>query len=222
MSTTQNPRITNLYYSGIIGLAGAILVGIGEFLLHYSSGAYSIGSFDFFLQIPDWRLTFGHFLTVLFIPLYLMGYWHLYLALYPGNPLLARVLFFAGCFALVADGIWAGSRAILGAIVKSADGSTSDYLQTFYDGHYELMWTLLAVVGFLISILFVVAILQGNTFYPKWMAFFNPFLIIALIFLIDYILPSIGQYLTPTAVNIGHFIIFSISLWITYPHWTKR
>ncbi|MEM1322642.1 MAG: DUF6796 family protein [Bacteroidota bacterium] len=219
----QNPRVANLYYSGIIGLAGAIMVGIGEFILHYSAGAYGSKGFDFFQQIADWRLTYGYFIVLVFTPLYIMGYWHLYLALCPKNKALARVLFFTGGFAIVVGSIWIGSRAILGAIVKSGQevGSSLeiDYLLTFYEGHYEVIWTLVTAVGLLISIVFIIIILRGHSLYPRWMIYCNPLLLATLPYQINYILPAVGQYLVPMGFNFGHTILFSLSLWLSRPHW---
>jgi hypothetical protein len=77
--------MNNLNRTGIISLIGAIMVGIGEFLLHYNPAGYNGSHYAFFVSIANWRLIAGHFITVLFIPFYIAGYWHFYLALKKGS-----------------------------------------------------------------------------------------------------------------------------------------
>jgi len=59
--------------TGVIGLIGAILVGAGEFFLHFDPLArFSEGNYDFMLAASDQRQTLGHFLgvrTYCFIPI---------------------------------------------------------------------------------------------------------------------------------------------------------
>ena len=56
--------------SGLAGLAAAILVGIGEFLLHFDPQAgFSEVHYDFMLAASDERQTLGHFFGVLGAPL---------------------------------------------------------------------------------------------------------------------------------------------------------
>jgi len=44
------------------------------------------------------------------------------------------------------------------------------------------------------------------------MAWFNPVLILAAVFLLFFLVPSIGIFLAPTAMNVTHVIVFSASL----------
>ena len=66
--------------TGIIGIIAAILVGTGEFLLHFDPLArFSTDGYAFMLAASDERQTAGHFLGVLGAPLYVVGCWHIYL-----------------------------------------------------------------------------------------------------------------------------------------------
>lgn len=76
----------------------------------------------------------------------------------------------------------------------------------------ETLVQLLRVIVLAISIIFVTAILKGNTLYPKWMAWFNPVLILATVFLLFFLMPSIGNFIAPTAMNVTHVVVFSASL----------
>ncbi len=205
--------MNNLKRTGIIGLIGAVMVGIGEFLLHYNAAGYNQGHYGFFVSIANWRLITGHFITVLFVPFYIAGYWHIYLSLKKGSNKMALAVLILGVFAFVSGGMWIGSRGMLGFMAKSyAAGETSLSLLDKYQLLMETLVQILRVVVLAISIIFVTAILKGNTLYPKWMAWFNPVLILATVFLLFFLMPSIGNLIAPTAMNVTHVVVFSASL----------
>lgn len=189
------------------------MVGIGEFLLHYNTAGYKEAHYAFFVSISNWRLITGHFITVLFVPFYIAGYWHIYGALKKGSNKLAVTVLILGVFAFIIGGMWISSRGMLGFMAKSyAAGDTSLALLDKYQMLMETLVQLLRVIVLAISIVFVIAILKGNTLYPKWMAWFNPVLILAIVFLLFFLIPSIGNFLAPTAMNVSHVVVFSASL----------
>ena len=55
----------NLRLTACLGLLGALLVGTGEFLLHFDPLARFGEGYAFMADIPDSRLTVGHFLRCL-------------------------------------------------------------------------------------------------------------------------------------------------------------
>ncbi len=207
-----------LIISGILGLIGAIGVGIGEFLLHYSPGGigYNGNNFEFFNQIPLSRLTLGHFVAVSFVPFYIAGYYHLYLVFKEKNPKIATAIFALGVIAFMIGGMWISSRAQLGYLVhKIAEFPNDTALQSLmevYKNHAEILVKSLRIWVAAISILFVIPILKGNTLYPKWMAIFNPIVILLSVLVIYTIAPSVGFIIGPIAMNVVHFIVFGISL----------
>ena len=205
--------------TGWLGIAAAIFVGVGEFLLHYNPDGYDSGSpHDFFMPIPEWRITAGHFLAVLFVPLYLFGYWHVYLSLRKGSKRLAKAVLVTALFAFVIGGIWIGSRAMLAIIVQSkAEAGQAlkvsfDRLLEAYDRYMKSLLQVLRVLVLMLSAFFVWAVLKGGTLYPKWMAIFNPIVLLALVFLTYVLIPPVGYVLTPTAMNVAHLVFFGLSL----------
>jgi len=54
-------------------------------------------------------------------------------------------------------------------------------------------------------------VLTGKTLYPRWMAIFNPIVLLLLSFILFAIAPEIGKYTLPIALNMGYFIFFSLS-----------
>ncbi len=207
-----------LIISGFLGIIGAIGVGIGEFLLHYSPEGigYDGSNFEFFNQIPLSRLTLGHFVAVSFVPFYIAGYYHLYLVFKEKNPVIATSIFALGVIAFMIGGMWISSRAQLGYLVhKIAEFPNDTALQSLievYKNHAEILVKSLRIWVAAISILFVIPILKGSTIYPKWMAIFNPIVILLSVLAIYTIVPSIGFIIGPIAMNVVHFIVFGLSL----------
>jgi hypothetical protein len=93
MKETPDHRIVII--TGIIGILAAILVGTGEFLLHYSPDAdyADDGNYVYLLQVSEWRITTGHFLGVIGAPFYLIGFWHIYLGLKPFGKIIPYLVF---------------------------------------------------------------------------------------------------------------------------------
>ena len=115
------PKLTQqkvLILTGVVGLMAAILVGIGEFLLHFDALArFSEDSYEFMLATSDKRQTVGHFFGVLGAPLYVVGCWHIYLMLKPANQTLAFIGFLTSAYGFMIGADWISSRASIGALV---------------------------------------------------------------------------------------------------------
>lgn len=152
-------------------------------------------------------------MVVFFVPFYIAGYWHFFLAIKPGGNKLAIAILIAGVFAFVIGGMWIASRGMLGFIAKSyAAGEATLSLLEKYKLLMETLVQALRLIVMLISILFVIAILKRKTLYPRWMAFFNPALILSTVFVLFFLLPSVGNIIAPTAMNVTHITVFTASL----------
>jgi hypothetical protein len=203
-----------LIITGLIGLAGAIFVGVGEFLLHYDPLArFSETSYEFMLAAPDGQQTLGHFFGVLSAPLYLIGCWHIYLMLKPANQKLAFAAFLIGAYGFIMGVIWIGSRASIGALTHSdIVGPTADNLVELYQLRYESLLTIIRITTVLLSIIYVGLVLTGKTYYNKWQAILNPILLLLLNFVVYLVSPAIGKYMMPIALNIGFGLFFLMSV----------
>lgn len=202
---------------GYLGLLGAILVGIGEFYLHYSSQVLDAkGDFTFFEFVPIENLKMGHFLAIIGIPLYFAGYLHIYRMLKNGNETLARVVLGLGFIAFAVGSVWIGSRGFMGSLVhlqNEIPSETYSKIITNYKSFIEILVQVLRIVIALLSLVFAVTILKGGTLYSKYIALFNPIFILIIFVSIGFALPSLGKYFLPILMNITHFVIFSISLY---------
>ncbi|MFD2917242.1 DUF6796 family protein [Psychroserpens luteus] len=202
---------------GYLGLVASLLVGLGEYFLHYSPQILEHASnYEFFKFVSQKHLTIGHFLAVIGLPFYFAGYIHIYRMLRSGNETLARVVLAIGFIAFAVGGIWIGSRSSIGNIVhlkESMDIITYQNLLDHYTNHMEILVKALRIVIATLSVVFTITILKGGTFYKKWMAFFSPIVILILLVLIGKITPSIGKHMLPILMNVTHFILFSLSLY---------
>ena len=211
--------------TGLLGLLASVLVGIGEFLLHFDALARYAGSYDFFEAVSERRATQGHFIAVLAAPLYLFGIWHIYKMLQPASKFWSGLAFFIMCYGFIIGAIWIGSRSSAAALVAAQTTglftcqitclipTITDLLIT-YDLRYESLLAVIRISAFVFSIIFFSLIMTGRTAYPRWMALFNPVILILANFLIFWLAPEIGKYLMPIALNVSFFIIFAISLFI--------
>lgn len=78
---------------GYLGVLGSILVGVGEYLLHYSENILGHAeNYEFFAFVDLNYMTLGRFFAVIGLPFYFAGYNHLYQILKSGNETLARLV----------------------------------------------------------------------------------------------------------------------------------
>ena len=199
--------------TGIVGIIAAILVGIGEFLLHFDPSArFSEDSYAFMLAASDDRQTFGHFFGVLGAPLYVVGCWHIYLMLRPANQKLAFIGFLISAYGFMIGADWISSRASIGAIVhfQETGGSAAGLVQ-LYQLRYESLLSIVRVTTVVISLIFIYLALSGRSHYQKWQAIFSPVVLLLMNFVIYAINPDVGKYLMPIALNVGFGLFFLMS-----------
>jgi len=200
-----------LVLTGLAGVLGAVLVGAGEFMLHYDPLVRYGQGFDFFKGVSESQATTGHFFGVLGGPLYLVGAWHFYLMLRSANRPWSMVAFLLMSYGCMIGAVWIGSRANVAFLVNAMSGETLSSALELYELRYESLLTLvrIAVLGF--SGILVWLILTGRSAYPRWMAILNPILLIIASFVIFLVAPAVGKYLMPIALNVAFFIVFSVS-----------
>jgi len=197
-----------------MGVAASIIVGLGEYLLHYLPEGPG-GEVAMLERVPLGRASIGHFLVVFGAPLYFAGYHGLKRFFQPTSPLLARVLLVAGVLSFSIGGVWVSSR-YFGAEVLQRSLGTPDhafYLQSYEDHYQILVWALRVLVA-IVSVVYVWLVLIDRRGLPRWMALFNPVLLLALIISTLFWLKPLGVHVAPIAMNVTHFIFFSIVLFI--------
>lgn len=203
-----------LIITGLIGLLASVLVGVGEFFLHFDPLARYAGGYEFFEAVTENRATQGHFIGVLAAPLYLFGVWHITRMLQPASKFWSSVAFFIMSYGFMVGAIWIGSRASAAALIATGQNPAITDLLILYDLRYETLLGVIRITALAFSVIYISLILTGRTAYPRWMALFNPVVLILANFLIFWLAPDIGKYLMPIALNVSFFIIFAISIFI--------
>lgn len=200
--------------TGLVGLLGVVLTGVGEFILHFDGLARFGTEYEFFVGISDQRSTLGHFVGVLGAPFYLVGCWHIRLMLQPASERWSLIAFLIAAYGFVVGIVWIGSRASISALINAP--VTPDMLQLIglYDVRYETLLQVIRTTVLLLSVIYVWLALTGRSHYPKWMAALNPILLIVASFVVYALSPGIGKYLMPIALNVAFSIFFAASIFI--------
>lgn len=196
----------------LIGILGSIIVGIGEYMLHYLPGGPG-GEIAMLLDVPLGRASKGHFLVVFGAPLYFAGYYGLKNIFKPTNPLLARLLLIAGVLSFSVGGVWVSSRYFAAEVLQRSAG-TADYefyLQSYEDHYQVLVWALRFLVA-AVSILYVILILKNKQGIPKWLSIFNPIILLIIVISSLHWFKFLGNHIAPIAMNVTHFIFFGLVL----------
>lgn len=212
MATGENKYLMRL--AGWAGLIGAVLVGCAEFLIQFNpAGGYGDAEYHYLEDVSSSRLTIGYFLAVLAAPLYIVGYWHLEHLLKPAGERMAAAFFLIGAYGFAIGAVWLGERAFLAfAVQAAASGAASPNLVDVFAAHNEPLVNVLRFAMVIVSAIWTVLILRGNTLLPRWMAICSPAVILGVIFALGIAAPSIGAYILPIAMNLAHVILFALAL----------
>jgi len=203
---------STIVVTGVIGLLGSLLTGAGEFILHFDALARFDVEYAFLGGISEQRSNVGHFVAVLGAPLYLIGCWHIRLMLKPANDRWSLVAFFVMAYGFVVGLVWIGSRASISALVNMPESTDVLHLIDLYEFRYETLLQVIRIAVLVLSIIFVALVVRGRSHYPRWVALLNPILLIVASFLVYALVPSIGKYLMPIALNVAFFILFAASI----------
>jgi hypothetical protein len=170
------------------------------------------GGYVFMQGISAERSTIGHFFGVLGAPLYILGFWHIMKMLEPANPFLSRIAFAVISYGIIIGAVWIGSRANISMLVNDDSINNIDAFISLYELRYENLLQITRIAALVFSVIYMYLILTGRSYYPHWMALFNPILLILTSFAIWLLVPTIGVYMMPIALNIAFAILFLLSI----------
>ena len=196
----------------LFGILGSVLVGIGEYLLHFLPEGPG-GEVSMLEHVPLARASKGHFFAVFGAPLYFAGYYGLRDFFKRTSETLANLLLILGVLAFFIGGIWISSRYFGAAVLQRSQGTADHafYLQS-YEEHYQILVWALRIIIALLSIVYVVLILKNKQGLPKWLAVFNPIVLLILIISSLAWFKPLGVQIAPIAMNVTHFIFFGLIL----------
>lgn len=201
--------------TALAGIAAASLVGCGEYLLHYDAQARFGDGYEFMRGISAERSSLGHFIAVFGALLYPVGCYHLYLMLRPAGKFPAATAALVGAAGFMVGAVWIGSRASISAIVNMPAATDLSMLIELYELRYETLLQSIRLCTLILSVIIAWLAWSGRSRYPRWIAFFNPIVLIVASFVIYAIAPAIGKHLMPIALNVACLVFFTLSLLVT-------
>jgi len=208
--------------TALAGLLAAILVGAGEYLLHYDALArFTSGGYDFMKGISAERSTIGHFLGVFGATLYPLGCYHIYLMLKPANARVAYFGFLIGTFGFMVGVVWIGSRASVSALAQLPMTPDIEALIQLYELRYETLLQVIRITTLVLSVIIIWLAVSGRSHYPRWMALFNPILLIIGNFILFFLVKDVGKHSMPIALNVAFFIFFALSFLFSFGAYRK-
>lgn len=194
----------------IIGMLASIIVGTGEYLLHFLPDGPG-GEISMLEKVPLKRAGIGHFLVIFAGPLYFVGYYGLFRFFQKSNALLAKFLFIGGVLSFSIGGVWVSSRYFAAEVLQKSAGTADHafYLQSYEDHYQILVWALRVLIVF-VSVIYVLLILKNKQGIPKWLAIFNPTVLLIIVISSLIWFKPLGVHIAPIAMNVTHFIFFGL------------
>jgi hypothetical protein len=225
--------------AGLVTLAGAVLYAFADVLiLAHNVGplqAIPATAIDFasserwkrrtsmltcMSRIPWKRLVAGGLLGVCMTPLVMTGAWVLYNALAPAGPWFSAPVALLWLAAYPIGAFVHGSFIYIGGTVQSWNLATGEIKEQLGDTVYRMMRVL--VFAYLVffalaiatSVWYVIAVLQGTTALPRWMAIMNP-LLMTLVYMVlaRKVVPlRIMKWVQGAGFNLVYILFFALLL----------
>ena len=225
--------LTLVHLSGLFAIVGTLSYAIGDVLMlavkaditnypNLQPHAKLLSGTEKLVALPWWRLAWGGLVGVLATPLLVAGLWHLYYGLVPAGAWLAwpPVLLFGVSFILAP--FVHGSFIYLGEYVQALNRVSAEsqdviigmfrrFRQVLIISYGTLMVFALAAI-----IWFVLAVAQGDTLFPRWLAATNPLILLLLYFLVRRVGPKLTERVDGAGFSIAYlafFILTTATLW---------
>ena len=196
-----------IFALGILGAAGALLIVIADI-------AYNVFGGD---QIGR-SLYVSTYFGVFFFPLWWAGIYVLYQGLKPAGRLWS--LYPCLCFAVLVStvNVFLHSSfpyyAAIHEVQRSASDSTLASLQrleSLVQSYTNPIYTLQSIVEAIMAVWLTIPIVRGKSLFPRWMALLIPVYPLAVLYLIDVIIPGAFRVIAPYVASGSMCLIFVLS-----------
>lgn len=195
-----------------IGLLASVFVGLGEFLIHFLPEGPK-GEISMLYDVPLARASKGHFFAVYAAPFYFAGYYGLMRFFKSSNQFLATLLFILGVLSFSYGGVYVSSRYFAAEVLqRSMNTPDFEFYLASYEKHYQSTVWALRILILSVSVVYGILVVKNTVGMPKWLAVFNPIVLLILIISTIAWAKPIGVYIAPIAMNATHFIFFGIIL----------
>jgi hypothetical protein len=210
---------------GMVGIIAVLITMISDLILlgRPDSGlSFFLYPTESMVGIPDWRITVGTFLGVIMLPFQIFGIVPACLGLKPCGKAVQITAGIAGGHGLIMGAAFHTTYAFMADGWKLYHSAGSEaFMVTSLIRNFEYYWKLILVIMtfdlMLFSVIYVFYVLSGKSAYPRWMAVFNPAVIMAVIFPIMLLIPApVGGFAAPVVLNLSTLVFFSVSTAVIY------
>ena len=191
-----------------IGLVGAVMVGIGEYMLHFHPSGPA-GEIDMLLNVDLEQARLGHLIALPFIPFYFGGYIGLWQMFKKQTPVAASVVLSLGVVAFTCGGVWISSRYMGAFILQRDPVDSAPYAEAYemYASSYQIIvWGLrILVAGISAGLIYCIV---KSKHVSNWFIALNPIAVLIVVISSLFWLPPLGIHIAPMAMNVAHFVLF--------------
>ena len=164
-------------------------------------------------DVPLKRASKGHFFAVYAAPFYFAGYYGLMRFFKKSNQFLATLLFVLGVLSFAYGSVYVSSRYFAAEVLqRSMNTADFEFYLASYEKHYQSTVWALRILILSVSVVYGILVAKNTIGMPKWLAIFNPIVLLILIISTLAWAKPIGVYIAPIAMNATHFIFFGIIL----------
>lgn len=210
---------------GLAGIIAALFTSVSDLiLLGRSDNAYSffkLGT-ESMADIAQWRINAGVFLGVIMLPFQIAGLIPVYIGLKPSGRVMPLIVVIANAHTLIMGVAFHISYAFIGSgwklhyATEPGNKILSEIIKRF-DFYWKVIIIIMLTEVLFSSIIYISTIMTGKTFYPKWMALFNPLCVVLFMYPIILSIPApIGGFVAPAYLNISTMVFLSISTAVIY------
>ncbi len=219
MIADRKSQPVSLRIAGLLGVGAAFICSIADAALFYSPDSpLQFKEMFSMAKTPEWRLLLGHFLGIVFLPLQSAGYWQVYVALKPAGKKFSLPIFLLGVYLLACGtalhGVLGPYALVLQARSVASLGAQSTLSELLAKFEWYIIPLFLGVYSglLLISAWYFVAVFFKRTQLPRWMGFFNKFVLLLLLGIVIWFLPGpIKRLLLPAVTNLSNLVFFAIN-----------
>ncbi len=217
MSKQQLIRLT-----GVIGIAASLMGFTADWLLYggfYAGPEFYEFSRKIMSEISNTRLMLGGVLGPIEAAFYIVGFWHIFMALKSGGKILAATTFGGLSWsAIVGTGAYHSAFVFMGLLLRAQNAISNPQVEWFSilmrdsSLYFHLLYNVMFGLGLAATLAFLFLILFRKTCYPKWMALFVPTLwILFLPYVTRYIPAPLGGMLYGGSMNLSFLLYFCVS-----------
>lgn len=208
-------------FTGICGLAGALLFFTGDMLFYgyLGSGAgFSDGMLKVVTRASEARLFAGGLVGPFAACLCIAGFCHVYMNVHPSNKAVARLMFLSFCVLMVAGSAVHTLWTARGLTLKYcyAQGAPCPELLTAVKSYWSVAYNVGAVPGYIGAVLLAGLVLLGKTWYPRWTVLANPAVLLLFSPLASRIPAPLGAALVGGFTNLSIAVFFLVCILTTW------